>query len=172
VTFSGGEPLAQPDFLTASAKAFRERGFHLAVETSGLWPAGLLDGLISSFDLILFDLKHVDPVKFRTAIHRDNRAILSNLKALLASDANIELRVSLIPGFNDSEADLAAIAQWLNDAKARRPLPIRLLPFHRMARSKQHLFARTYHYESFTPLSEGDLQKAAGFLRAQGLSVL
>ncbi|MFC1654662.1 glycyl-radical enzyme activating protein, partial [Myxococcota bacterium] len=60
VTFSGGEPLAQPDFLFACASRLKSNSVHLAIETSGYWPAKYVEMISKTFDLVLFDLKHVD----------------------------------------------------------------------------------------------------------------
>ncbi|MBI5482085.1 MAG: glycyl-radical enzyme activating protein, partial [Deltaproteobacteria bacterium] len=99
VTFSGGEPLAQPDFLLACARALRAAGIHTAVETAGFWPRRLLPAL-ESLDLVLFDLKHVDRRRFRAGLGKGPGPILENLEALLASGRPLEVRLTLVPGFN------------------------------------------------------------------------
>ncbi len=158
VTFSGGEPLAQPEFLFACAGKLHEIGVHLAVETSGYWPVKFADRICGLFDLVLFDLKHVDPDKCRKFLGTRSKNALVNLKRLLASSIAMEIRITLIPGFNDSSADLAAMAGFLAELP-RRP-PVRLQAFHRLAVSKQDLFARSYPYASFQPVSEKRLAEA------------
>lgn len=170
VTFSGGEPLAQPEFLFACADALGARDIHVAVETAGLWPSELIEDLINRIDLVLFDLKHSDPEKFKNAIGKDNTIILNNLKELLSKDIPVEVRIALIPGFNSSDHDLVSISSWLKTGD-RLP-PVRLLPFHRLAISKQGLFGRTYPYADFKPISEKELCEAAGVLAREGIPIV
>lgn len=170
VTFSGGEPLAQPGFLFACTGAFRSRGIHCAVETAGFWPSALVENVVKSFDLVLFDLKHVDPEKFSRAIGRNNDVILRNLKDLLARDVQIEMRIALIPGFNESDPDLTTMARWLKDCE--QVPPVRLLPFHRLAVSKQALFDRPYPYAAVVPLPERRISEAAALLAGEGIPVV
>lgn len=165
ITFSGGEPLAQPEFLFTCARALKERGIHLAVETSGFWPDKLREHLVEWFDLILYDLKHVDSDKFNKVTGKDNEIVLNNLKQLLTAGVAIEVRITLIPGFNDTTADLTAIANWLTNC-ARLP-PVRLLPFHRLAVAKQALFSQAYPYAEHDPLSEKQLLEARETLKRE-----
>ncbi|NOZ88114.1 MAG: glycyl-radical enzyme activating protein [Deltaproteobacteria bacterium] len=158
VTFSGGEPLAQPNFLFACAGKLKELGIHLAVETSGYWPNRYVSNLVKLFDMILFDLKHVDPEKCRRSLGTDSQIALENLKSLIRSRLFIEVRITLIPGFNDANADLYAMADWLK-ANPKIP-PVRIQPFHRLAVSKQELFQRAYAYAYFPPTPPARLRKA------------
>ncbi|HUU00004.1 MAG TPA: glycyl-radical enzyme activating protein [Myxococcota bacterium] len=161
VTFSGGEPLAQPEFLFACAGKLHKIGVHLAVETSGYWPMKYIDKICELFDLVLFDFKQLDPSKCKKFLGVSVREACRNLKCLVEAGMAVEVRITLIPGFNDSSADLAAMAKFLS-GQARRP-PVRLQAFHRLAASKQDLFARPYPYASFQPVSEKRLAEAALF---------
>jgi pyruvate formate lyase activating enzyme len=170
VTFSGGEPLAQPRFLFAAARDLRRHGLHVAVETSGDWPPRLAGSLARGVDLVIFDLKHVDPRKFREATGRGNGTLLRNLEHLLRSSVDMEIRLTLIPGFNEGEEDLGAIALWLR--KRRRIPPVRLIPFHRLAAAKQVPLGRPYPFASAPLLPEDVLLSAKTLLRREGLEVL
>jgi pyruvate formate lyase activating enzyme len=163
VTFSGGEPLAQPEFLFACAEKLKEKNIHLAIETSGYWPAKYIERITKTFDLILFDLKHVDLEKCKQSLGTGSRNALDNLKAILDSQFPIEVRITLIPGFNDSDADLSAMAAFLNNG-TRKP-DILLQPFHRLAVSKQDLFDRPYPFAEITPTTPGRLKQAAQILK-------
>ncbi len=70
VTFSGGEPLAQSEFVIECARVLRANAVHVAVETCGYWPIRLAETVAKSFDLVLFDLKHVDRQKYRAGTGR------------------------------------------------------------------------------------------------------
>jgi pyruvate formate lyase activating enzyme len=170
VTFSGGEPLAQPGFLFACARKLKEKNVHLAVETSGYWPDKHIEKLNELFDLVLFDLKHVDSKKCRQYLGTGSQNALSNLKTLLESRLPVEVRITLIPGFNDSDADLKSIAGFLNNG-TRRP-PVLLQPFHRLAVSKQALFDRPYPYADYPPLSPESTDRARQILGNAGISTI
>lgn len=162
--------MAQPRFLLAAARALRKKGLHLAVETSGHWPSKLSQFLVSRFDLVIFDVKHVDAGKFRKSTGRDNEIILSNLKRLLASRVRMELRLPLIPGFNSGEADLAAIARWL---RRHTPFPpLRVLPFHRLAVAKQESLGLPYPYATAPLQTPEEIGAAADLLRGEGIPVM
>jgi len=170
VTFSGGEPLAQPDFLFACAERLKEAGVHLAIETSGYWPSKYLEKIQKTFDLILFDLKHVDLNKCKQFLGTASNAALSNLKTILDSRFPIEVRITLIPGFNDSDADLKSLAAFLNNG-TRKP-EILLQPFHRLAVSKQNLFDIPYPYADQQPTSQERVDRAREILRNSGMSTI
>ncbi len=169
VTFSGGEPLLQHTFVLSCARALRAKGVHVAVETAGLWARSIAAEVAGGVDLVLFDLKHADPSRMTAALGRGAALVLPNLSALLASEVELELRVTLIPGFNDSPADLDTLVRWLT--RAPRVPPIRLVPFHRMATAKHTLHGTVYPYAPVTPPARADCARAASLLAARGLPV-
>ena len=170
VTFSGGEPLTQPEFLFDCAKSLKKRGVHVAVETSGFWPETLREGLVRWFDLVLFDLKLADPARFRKFLGKDNAQALGNLRGLLETRKPVELRLTLIPGFNDRPEDLSDMAAWLG--KCPRIPELRVIPFHRLASSKAALFGREYRYAKVPATSREQLAEAVEYLRACGIPVI
>ena len=169
VTLSGGEPLLQPEFLFTSAEALRSKGIHVALETSGHWPGNLTSKVSTSFDLILFDLKQTDHQKFRQILRQDLGPIQENLAAILSTTTPVEIRLTLIPGFNDTIADLLSIAQYLKSLPRR--VPVRLQPFHRLAVAKQRLFDIDWDYASAEPTNRQTLSAAAELLSNEGIVV-
>jgi pyruvate formate lyase activating enzyme len=172
VTFSGGEPLLQADFLFDCADRLAREGVHVAVETAGLWSPRLIPRLVAAADLILFDLKHVDTARLERATGRGECGhILGNLSSLLEDDGvNIELRVTLVPGFNADPDDLVAFAKWLVDR--RRVPPVRLQGFHRLAVAKTQLYGVPYAFSDVEPVSDRELAAAARLLEDHGVSVM
>ena len=168
VSFSGGEPLAQPVFLLECARLLRQQGIHLALETSGHWPARLAHQVARSFDLVLLDLKHVDRDRLLQVCGADAGLVLENLTTLAAHTA-VEPRLTLVPGFNDSPRDLQQIAAALLQRGIQGPLT--LLPFHRLARAKQQLLGCEYAFKDRAPVSSTDLAAARELLEGDGLSV-
>jgi pyruvate formate lyase activating enzyme len=141
----------------------------VAVETAGLWARRLVPELVSRVDLVLFDLKHTNADRLRSVMGRDCDLLLENLAALLATDVELELRLTLVPGFNDSEADLVAIARWLG-RQARVP-PVRLQRFHRLATAKAGNFASSYAFATTRPLPADAIATASDLLLSQSVSV-
>lgn len=168
-TFSGGEPLCQPDFLLALLEACSRRGIHRAVDTSGYAESGLLMKTAGLTDLFLYDLKMLDPDRHRAHTGVDNRLILSNLKLLSAAGADIIVRVPLIPGLNDDAESIEAIGAFI--AGLPQAHAVDLLPFHRAAKAKYRKLGLSYRGESTEPIGPERVAAVAGRLRAHGLTV-
>lgn len=165
VTFSGGEPLLQAELVFECAARLSAEDIHVAVETAGLFPARHVATLAERVDLVLFDLKHSDPEAIRRATGVDARPIHENLDALLATGVELELRVTLVPGFNTAPDDLAAIARFVRD---RAPC-VKLQPFHRLAVGKAGLYGTSYPYANAEPTSDAELGAAAEVFRSHGV---
>lgn len=135
VTFSGGEPLAQPEFLVACLVECRRRGLHTAVDTCGLAPRETLFEVAERADLLLFDLKHMDSDRHRAETGIGNRIILANLRALSECGAEIWIRIPVIPGFNDDPENIDATVAFLERLPHRHP--VFLLPYHDIANGKR-----------------------------------
>jgi pyruvate formate lyase activating enzyme len=134
VTFTGGEPLAQGDFLLELLRACKAEGIHCALDSSGWAPRELLLEASSLADLVLFDLKLVDGERHRAATGVPSGPILDNLRALAAAGARIALRLPLVPGVNDSRGDLEAAAGLA--ASLGIDCSVHILPYHDTGRGK------------------------------------
>jgi pyruvate formate lyase activating enzyme len=141
VTFSGGEPLAQAAFLSDCLRECRQRGLHTTVDTCGLAPRKDLLEAAKLSDLVLYDLKHLDPVRHRSETGADNRLILDNLRALSESEEEIWVRVPLIPGFNDDAANIEATGAFLEGLPRRHRVFV--LPYHGIANGKRSRLEET-----------------------------
>jgi len=133
VTFSGGEPLAQPKLLGALLDECRRMGIHTTVDTSGCVPPKIFNSIIGKPDLFLYDLKIMDDrnhVKFTGA---SNRNVMKNLRALSKKRKNVIIRFPVIPGITDSGENIRAVCRFVSSLKFRR---IDLLPYHRTAEAK------------------------------------
>ncbi len=152
VTFSGGEPLLQIDFLSACLDACRAAGLHTAVDTCGAAPRGSVVAVAAAADLLLWDLKHPDEEAHHRATGARLRPILANLDAASAAGARIWLRVPVIPGFND-DADVQHRAALLA-ARVRGVERVCLLPYHRTGSSKRTRLGTSPGYSGRTPDDE------------------
>ena len=132
VSFSGGEPLMQADFLEAVLE--RLEGLHVVLGTCGFAPAENFLRVVRRSDLVLFDLKLLDPEAHRRWTGVDNRMILDNLERLAELGVAYLIRVPLVPGVTDTDANLSAIARYAR-ALPRSPR-VELLPYNRAAGGK------------------------------------
>lgn len=126
VTLTGGEPTAQPDFAHAIASLCREAGIHVAMETCGAARWEVFELLLPVVHLFLYDLKHPDPEAHRELTGGDLSQVLDNLQRLVAADAEVTVRVPLIPGVNDDGETVQAIARLAAERGVER---ITLLPY-------------------------------------------
>lgn len=133
VTLSGGEPLAQPEAALALARACRQAGLTVAVDTCGHVPFERLEAIAPYTQLFLYDLKHPEAAAHRRLTGVANDLILANLSRLAATGAAIALRLPLLAGVNDAPEHLAA---WLPLFAAVRPQKVHLLPYHRTGATK------------------------------------
>lgn len=140
VTFSGGEPLAHPDFLAECLALLRGR-IHTAVQTSGYASQAVFDRILPLADYFLFDIKLMDPDRHRYYTGVDNAPVLRNFRVLVASGKEFTVRTPLIPRVTDTEENLAAIAAFLRENGVGR---IELLPYNRAAGGKYAAVGRTY----------------------------
>jgi pyruvate formate lyase activating enzyme len=169
VTFSGGEPLAQPDFLHSLLRACREKEIHTALDTCGFAPWEVLDGVRESVDLFLYDLKVMDDARHRTLTGASNARILENLRALSQAGHEIVLRVPIIPGVNDDDRNVRQTGAFAAALPALRRVD--LLPYHHAGTEKYSRLHRAYALPETRPPSDGRMQKIARALRELGLQV-
>jgi pyruvate formate lyase activating enzyme len=127
-TFSGGEPLLQPQFVLAALEACRSREIHTAVDTSGYVPREVLLAAARWTDLFLYDLKLLDDQRHRRFTGVSNRLILENLHALGQAHGNLWVRMPLVPGVNDAPGDLEEAVRLAASIPGVRQ--INLLPYH------------------------------------------
>lgn len=171
VTFSGGEPMMQPDFLLEALMACRVKGFHTAVDTSGHCKTESLVKIIPFTSLFLFDLKHADPVKHLEYTGVSNDKIIRNFKLILHSMCDVMLRIPVIPGFNDSEEDLSKLKRFIHENKNERVKMINLLPYHKTGSTKYKRFNRPNKMESAIQPSHEKMDEIKKYFLEEGIKV-
>jgi pyruvate formate lyase activating enzyme len=168
-TFSGGEPLLQPDFLLALLEACKASEIHTALDTSGFAGWDVLDRVRNSVDLFLYDLKLMDPGRHRKFTGAFNTRILENLQRLAKHGHHIIVRVPIIPGVNDDLENLRLTAAF---ASALGGLGrVDLLPYHHAAMSKYERLHRTYRLPGLQTSSEERMAEIALLFEGFGLQV-
>jgi pyruvate formate lyase activating enzyme len=168
-TFSGGEPLLQPQFLTGLLNACRGAGLHTVLDTCGFAPWDDLAAVAPLTDLFLYDVKGVDEQEHTQHTGVSSGLILDNLRALGGIHGHIWLRVPLLPGINDDEGQLEAVARLAASMPAVRR--VNLLPYHATGVHKFRQVGKAYRLEGLSPPSAERLADAAAIFRAHGLDV-
>ncbi len=112
-TFSGGEPLMQPDFLLALLNRCRAKSIHTAVDTTCHAKPEIMTLIVEQTDLFLCDLKCMDPVLHKDFTGVDNELILYNIRCLSDAGKRMVIRVPIIPGFNDNGANIETTAEFV-----------------------------------------------------------
>ncbi|OQA88697.1 MAG: Benzylsuccinate synthase activating enzyme [Lentisphaerae bacterium ADurb.Bin242] len=155
VTLSGGEPMLFPEFSSDLLRMCKEEEIHTAIETSGFCAEKYLFEILPYTDLFLYDIKAVNQEKHKKFTGVDNSPILANLHRLDEAGAAFILRCPLIPGLNDSEADLEALAELANSLKNIRQIDLE--PYHPLGENKHMLLGRNPTCKaSMVPIAQAD----------------
>jgi pyruvate formate lyase activating enzyme len=170
VTFTGGEPLAQPEFLLELLQGCRDLGLHTAVDTSGYVPWTVFETIAPLVDVFLYDLKLMDEAGHREWTGVSNAEILSNLEQLSEKGARIIVRIPVIPGVNDGEENMHAAGRFM------AALPVRprveLLPYHNIAETKYAGLGKNYPLPELSAPAPAKMQEFKRLLMGYGLKVL
>ena len=168
VTFSGGEPLAQPDFLATLLTGCREQGIHTALDTSGYATPEIMARIAPLVDLFLYDLKLMDDRRHQTYTGVSNAHILANLRHLVQTGRQVVIRFPLIPQINDTSENLAQMGAFLTDLGLQR---IDLLPFHGIHRKKYHRLGQPDRLGNLEPPGEAAIARVKADFENGGFTV-
>jgi pyruvate formate lyase activating enzyme len=171
VTFSGGEPMLQTDFLLNILKACKTNGYHTAVDTSGYSSMENYRSIIPYTDLFLFDIKHLDETKHMESTGVTNSGILDNYRLLINSGRDVMVRIPVIPGFNDDPDHLERLRKFIAETKTSSVKKINLLPFHKIGSSKYKRFNIPYRMEEVEPPGKEKMEKLKEFFMETGIRV-
>ena len=167
LTVSGGEPLLQFDFLRALLAAAKAEEIHTALDTCGFAPEGRLLELLPLVDLFLYDLKAINEEQHLQLTGVSNRLILDNLRRLADRQAQLWLRIPIVPGVNDDPAELELLARFA--ASLGRVQQVNLLPYHKTGIGKVHRLNQVYTLDHVVPPSPERMLELVGIFIAQGL---
>ena len=142
VTFSGGEPTAQAKDLIPVVKGLKEQGIHICIDTNGgIWnPA--VEELLKEIDLVLLDVKQINPERHLNLTERSNEQTLKTAQWLEANGRPFWLRYVLVPGISDFEEDIRAFGEFFKDFKMLQRVEI--LPYHTLGIHKYETMGQEY----------------------------
>ena len=140
VTFSGGEPLFQPEFLAECLARLRKAGVHTCLDTSGAG-LGAYEDILSCTDLLLYDVKHEAPEEYQRVTGRSMEWTLAFVEAVRRAGTPMWVRHVVVPGLTDQEEHLAALRRYVDDLPNVQK--VELLPFHKLGAEKYRGLGRT-----------------------------
>jgi pyruvate formate lyase activating enzyme len=167
VTVSGGEPLVQHRFVTELLRQCQQHSIHSCLETCAYASWDVLSEAIKYVDIVLLDIKHMNPAKHKLGTGVPNELILENARKL-AKVAQLRIRVPVIPGFNASEEELRDIAEFV---KSNGVKEVDLLPYHSYADGKYKMYLRKYEFAQTQAPSENQMQNYKAIFEGYGLQV-
>ena len=172
VTVGGGEPMTQHEAVANLLLACRHKGINTAMETSGYAKPEVVSALAEVVDLFLFDIKHMDPEKHYELTGVRNELILSNLQWLLENGRNVHIRMPVLKGYNDDDAEMHAVGRFLAGHGERKNFKgVDLLPYHKMGVSKYAQLDKEYAITGNPVLEDDDLRRMEDILKGYGLAV-
>jgi pyruvate formate lyase activating enzyme len=144
LTLSGGEPAFQPEFALEILRRYKieERGRHTTIETCGHVPWSHLERVLAYTDLVLYDIKVMDPEEHRRFTGVDNQLILENVVRIAQMEKGLVIRVPLIPGYTDSQENVRRTAEFVRELPGVEE--VHLLPYHRLGEPKYPRLGREY----------------------------
>lgn len=169
ITLSGGEPLYQHEFAKEIAQRCKNNGISVALDTCGCAKETSLKEVLKYVDLVLFDIKHMDPKKHRRYTGLNNRVILGNAFRISKEGFPLIIRYPLIPGINDQDGDLESLAEFVKDLDSAKR--VNILPYHRMGVFKYGMLGRRFELQDLEAPDRKHLNKTKNFLESYGLEV-
>lgn len=155
VTFSGGEPTFQIDFLLEMLKRCRDEHISAAIETNGNTPLEQVKIISPYLDMVMVDFKHYDPDKHRKFTGVDNFRTIESIKYYVKHNKT-EVRIPIIPTFNDTPDELQSMLKILSEIGAKRVV---LLPYHTFGVGKYKNLNMPYALEGKEKLEVENVQK-------------
>ena len=169
VTISGGEPLCQIDFVVEVLQGLKANGIHTALDTTGFAPWETVERTTPYVDLYLYDLKHMDSAKHKATVGVPNEQIKENAQKLAACGKKLQVRIPVIPRFNEDEENIRATAEFcvgLGEAVQ----VVQLLPYHNMGVMKYLRISDGKPLEA-TPPSDEKMEHLRDIMASYGLNV-
>lgn len=169
VTLSGGEPLMQPAFSREIVKACKNKGVHTAIETCGYNRWSDFEEILPFLDLILYDIKHMDPKQHQKYTGKSNQLILRNFTKLVQIKFPMVIRIPLIPGYNDTMNNINSIVKLLKPLRHLQRIDI--LPYHKLGTGKYERLGREYKLAKVNSPDESSIQKIKQIFESRGYKV-
>lgn len=167
LTLSGGESLTQPQFAEALLALAHQKGINTAMESTGFADYSTIEKILPHLNLYLMDIKHIDSEKHKAFTGQYNDKILANAQRIARSSTKLIIRTPVIPGFNDTEEEIRAIAKFA--ASLPGVEEHHLLPYHRIGSDKYKGLGRDYSLAHIEPPPQEKMNKLLDVVLSCGL---
>jgi len=169
VTASGGEAASQSDFVLELFKRCQECSIDTALDTCGYVSWEALEKILEYTDLVLFDIKHMEPGRHQELTGVSNKLILDNAIRIARKGIPMVIRVPLIPGYTDSIENIKALGEFVSEAGLTR---VDLVPYHQLGESKYRRLCKKYELSGVKPPTEGEVQAIQEILESYRTEVM
>lgn len=169
ITVTGGEPLLQADFIAELFKKAKEQNIHTCIDTSGVTynPDNQaymqkLDEIMKYTDLIMLDIKHIDPERHKKLTSKENKNILGFAKYIESKNIPVWIRHVVVEGYTDKKEDLIKLGEFIGSLKNLKALDV--IPYHNLGESKYKELGMPYPLEGLAPLPTQKALEAKTFI--------
>lgn len=170
VTISGGEPMMQAKFVGELFSAIKqEYGLHTALDTQGFLHTNVTDDWFDPVDLVLLDIKHIDPAKYERITSKPLQPTLDFAHRLVRLGKKMWIRYVLVPGLSDDEDDIAKMADFIATSLAKNVERVEVLPFHQMGAHKWSDLGMHYELGDTPTPTPSLVRRAREIFSAHGL---
>lgn len=172
VTLTGGEILFQPEFATAILALCKEKGIHTAIETCGLSSWNVFSKILEHTDHVLYDFKHMDSDMHKKGTGVGNELILENaVRVFKEAKKKLTARVPIIPGYNDTKENMAALAKFINKS-LDSTVNVHLLPYHNLGESKNDRMEKVDGRKATVIPSDAHMLELRDIVQSYGLETV
>lgn len=168
ITFSGGEPLMQPEFLLECLKKCNEAGIHTVLDTSGVG-FGNYDEILKYTDLVILDIKHSDPEKYKKITNSDINSYYEFKKSIIRNKKDIWLKQVVTPTINDTYGDMLEFQNEVDTFPKNIIQKVELLPYHTLGVFKYNELNIDYQLNDIPPLPNEKLDELKTYLHIEEL---
>ena len=163
VTFSGGEPLLQGQFITEAMKALKKEGINSAIDASGTYVDEYTEEAVKTCDLVLLDIKHPDPERFKIVTGKDQETLFRLIDIINRHGRHVWIRNVVVPDINDTEEDIEALNEFISQVEHIDK--VELLGYHTMAFQKYGKLGITYRLKGVPPMDAEKLARLKKLIR-------
>lgn len=168
ITFSGGEPLLQPEFLIECLKSCKSEGIHTVIDTSGVG-LGHYDEILKYTDLVILDIKHSNPQKYKNITGMDIKYYYEFKESIIKNNKDIWIKQVVTPGINDTYEDMMEFQREVDTFPQSIIQKVELLPYHTLGVFKYKELSIKYRLEGVPPMSKEKLNILKGYLKIEKL---
>ena len=163
VTFSGGEPLFQGEFLVQTMRALKKIGIRSIIDTSGTYMDEFTEPAVEECEMVLLDVKHSDPEKFRNITGRKQETLLKLIELINKHEKPVWVRQVIVPGINDTEKNIEDLNEFIR--KINRIDKVELLGYHSLGTEKYEKLGIKYKLKDIKPMDSRVLNQLSSMVK-------